>query len=695
MVSDTHVNLSNPVGLGWLAQVYGAIAARGPSFVLHCGDVTDTGSAAEYARYAQMVPASLRGLIHHVPGNHETRWDWSAKELYRQCLGAVPYSFDVGGVHFIGLDVTQVLQEPGHYGAGRLAWLDDDLHRVGPATPSIVFQHFPLGGDFYYVADQDRFLRLIAGRGVRAIFAGHIHRGRVWYANGLTQVAVGAVKDGPVYSWAEVSVGSGGAWAIRVSRVGRAAGDWRLRRRRVATVWLAGGGARGVGPGGALRPRAIQLGAVGGGQLPVAAEPAGPAAPRSVRVGVYPQAVFAGTHKNHWFSLARPRAGDRRWTGTADVSACPPGVHRLQVRITGRDGSWWEDTRRFAVPVPPGAPEVVWEYRVDGPVQGALQQARGVIIAASMAGQVTALALAGVRGPRGLWRAAVGPVYRQPAVDASAGTVFVPSADHQLYALDARTGGVNWVYRADAPVLSSPLVTWAGDQQVVCFSAGDALFTVQAASGRLIWAADAGAFSAGRVAADGARVYRGGGDGCARAFDLRSGELAWKTRLATGDQHHNLVHGPWDDTVLLADGIVLVSTVSAVWALDSATGATRWKLPASAMYPPSILLDGTPPEVLITTEYGIIRRVHTATGATAWQTTLGVRVLNSGAVAVGGTAWLQSVDGQLIGVELADGTEQARLQHSLAHCFSTPVTADGNLVITADQDGVIHAIRVG
>jgi hypothetical protein len=67
--------------------------------------------------------------------------------------------------------------------------------------------------------------------------------------------------------------------------------------------------------------------------------------------------------------------------------------------------------------------------------------------------------------------------------------------------------------------------------------------------------------------------------------------------------------------------------------------------------------------------------------------------MNSGAVPRDATAWVQSVDGQLIGVDLATGQIGARLQHGLAYCFSTPVTV-GDLVITADQDGVVRGIRV-
>jgi len=84
--------------------------------------VTDTELRSEYDLYEQAVPVALADRIRHVPGNHDVRWDPTAKGLYHERLGPAPYSFGVAGVHFIGFDPTQALLEPGHCGPGlRLA----------------------------------------------------------------------------------------------------------------------------------------------------------------------------------------------------------------------------------------------------------------------------------------------------------------------------------------------------------------------------------------------------------------------------------------------------------------------------------------------------------------------------------------------------------------------------------------------
>ncbi len=116
MVTDTHVGVARAVSAARLSRVYAAIARLAPDFVLHCGDITDTGLPDEYDLYQQAVPAALRGRVRRVQGNHDVRWDSTAKGLYREHFGPAPYSFDAGGIHFIGFDPAQALLEPGHCG---------------------------------------------------------------------------------------------------------------------------------------------------------------------------------------------------------------------------------------------------------------------------------------------------------------------------------------------------------------------------------------------------------------------------------------------------------------------------------------------------------------------------------------------------------------------------------------------------
>jgi len=313
-----------------------------------------------------------------------------------------------------------------------------------------------------------------------------------------------------------------------------------------------------------------------------------------------------------------------------------------------------------------------------------------VVVAASTSGDVAAVRVPAGRGDRSvswLWRARFGPVYRRPGVSRDGRTLFVPSADRHLYALDASTGLVGWRFAADAPVLSQPLVT----PELVVFTAGERLLAVHAASGELAWAVPGRGFSAGRGGCDGERVYTAAADGFARAHDLRTGREAWSHRMVSGDLHRVTLYSGWDDVIALGAGVVLAATVSGTQALEAATGAPRWSLPGSTMYPPTVVLgDGT---ALFTTERGLLSRVGLADGSTVWQADLGVGVQNAGLAVAGDSAWVVSANGRLVRVRLADGREQGSMRYTLAQCYSAPAVA-GDTLVAGDQDGMVHGLRL-
>jgi hypothetical protein len=52
-----------------------------------------------------------------------------------------------------------------------------------------------------------------------------------------------------------------------------------------------------------------------------------------------------------------------------------------------------------------------------------------------------------------------------------------------------------------------------------------------------------------------------------------------------------------------------------------------------------------------------------------------------------------SAAGRLVRVRLADGREQGSVRYTLAQCYSAPAVI-GDTLVTGDQDGVVHGIRL-
>jgi hypothetical protein len=87
--------------------------------------------------------------IFTVPGEHDSVDDGGQK--YRQAFGAGTrgdgwYSFDIAGVHVIGLVNTLSFSKlgAGHLGTDQLDFIEKDVAPLSSDTPVIVFSHFPL-----------------------------------------------------------------------------------------------------------------------------------------------------------------------------------------------------------------------------------------------------------------------------------------------------------------------------------------------------------------------------------------------------------------------------------------------------------------------------------------------------------------------------------------------------------------------
>jgi hypothetical protein len=82
-----------------------------------------------------------------VPGEHDSVDD--AGQKYRSAFGAGTrgdgwYSFDIKGVHVIGLVNTLSLEKLGHLGNDQLDFVRRDVAGLSSDTPIVVFSHIPL-----------------------------------------------------------------------------------------------------------------------------------------------------------------------------------------------------------------------------------------------------------------------------------------------------------------------------------------------------------------------------------------------------------------------------------------------------------------------------------------------------------------------------------------------------------------------
>ena len=188
-ISDSHMGFdkpANPNAKGTLEEAIARINAipQRPSFMIHTGDITHLSKPAEFDD-AEKIISQAKLDVHYVPGEHDILDEEVKlyKERYgRNSKGDGWYSFDAGGVHFVGLVNVKNLKAGGmgNLGAEQLAWLADDLKGKTASTPVVLFAHIPLWVVYeqwgWGTDDGAQALGLLKRFGSVTVLNGHIHQ---------------------------------------------------------------------------------------------------------------------------------------------------------------------------------------------------------------------------------------------------------------------------------------------------------------------------------------------------------------------------------------------------------------------------------------------------------------------------------------------------------------------------------------
>jgi 3',5'-cyclic AMP phosphodiesterase CpdA len=154
-----------------------------PDLVLISGDCVNSGSAAEYQRFRQLIEP-LTMPVYIIPGNHDDRMQML--ELFGSqgsapLPGFVQYVVDMWPVRLIALDTNVPGKGEGFLCAERLGWLEQRLAEA-PDRPTLIFMHHPpfLTGlaplDTIGLTNAGMLGAVIAGHPqVERIVAGHVH----------------------------------------------------------------------------------------------------------------------------------------------------------------------------------------------------------------------------------------------------------------------------------------------------------------------------------------------------------------------------------------------------------------------------------------------------------------------------------------------------------------------------------------
>jgi 3',5'-cyclic AMP phosphodiesterase CpdA len=149
-LSDTHWGYQGPANPDAGVTLRKAVASvnalqNPPDFIVFTGDLTHTtDDPAERRRRLAEFKSIVSDLkvknVRFMPGEHDASLDRGA--AYTELFGAMNYTFDHGGIHFIALDNVS---DPGaKIGEEQLQWLKADLAKQDRNAPIIVLTHRPL-----------------------------------------------------------------------------------------------------------------------------------------------------------------------------------------------------------------------------------------------------------------------------------------------------------------------------------------------------------------------------------------------------------------------------------------------------------------------------------------------------------------------------------------------------------------------
>ncbi len=210
-----------------------------PAFVLGLGDITEWPSAAARDTYHRLITRTLRYPSYDIRGNHDSGGlepseimnDW-----FKARYGALSYSFDTGGVHFVMLSFQydEKLGSPNQpVPKETLDYLRSDLEKQPKDKPIVVGIHLC----FEAITNRDEFIGAFGDANVILVLGGHYHHATVNLYHGVNFVQLPSPAPGS----------PDGVTAIRITAdrltavpFGYRSGQWVTEKKQILDVPIRG-----------------------------------------------------------------------------------------------------------------------------------------------------------------------------------------------------------------------------------------------------------------------------------------------------------------------------------------------------------------------------------------------------------------------------------------------------------------------
>lgn len=334
---------------------------------------------------------------------------------------------------------------------------------------------------------------------------------------------------------------------------------------------------------------------------------------------------------------------------------------------------------------PAKVPAIKWSFKTGGPIVGSAAVADGIVYIASLSSYLYAI---DQQSGEKKWEfKSRMPIASSPAI--ADGLVYFVSSTGALAAIDAKTGQPAWVFPGEfekkfeakglhgypnaGQVIPDAWDIYTSSPAVangkVYFGTGDGnVYAVEAKSGILQWKFTTGDVVHAAPAVAGSTVFIGSYEGNFYALDADTGAQKWVFEAGRDAVMHNQVG--FQSSAAVVDGTVYVGCRDAhVYALDALTGRKKWDYPTSKSW-----VNTTPAvrDGIVyagTSDSSRFMALDAKTGRLRWVFDAKAYIFSSPALA-GDLAIFGNFNGRLYAVNTASGalawefqTEAAKLDH--------------------------------
>lgn len=184
-LTDIHIS-SEATKLNLQQSIDQINADNSVDFILITGDLTDNGDNASLEWISKEL-AKLNKPYYVLPGNHETTWTESGLETFKRLFGDDRFSFEHKGVFFVGFNTGPFVRMAyGHVAPQDLSWMGQEIRTKAMGKKVIVVTHYPLmEGDvdnWYQATDSIRQYSPVC------MIGGHYHQNLYHRYDGISAV---------------------------------------------------------------------------------------------------------------------------------------------------------------------------------------------------------------------------------------------------------------------------------------------------------------------------------------------------------------------------------------------------------------------------------------------------------------------------------------------------------------------------